>query len=118
MLVKKNTKKLPAIGDQNLQAAASVAFRIQPDAGDPPTYNSSILPCRHVRLRMDPAGKEEVAFAETATGNPRLNSDPRLFGDFELDRPAGLPLDDDCAIADCTRERNVVNMKSYKVAAP
>ena len=52
--------------------------------------DTSVLPCRYVRLIMKAARKEVLAVLWCGTDQPIADCCSGLFGDLELDRPPGL----------------------------
>jgi hypothetical protein len=70
-----------------------------------------------MRLTANAARKEVSAVSACSMCLPISDCGPRLFGDLELDRPAGLPLDDRHSVLHPAAEAHVANPEPHEVAA-
>ena len=66
---------------------------------------------------MDPTGKKKAPIADFEHHQPILDRRPRLLREFELDRPAGLLLDDRRAVAQSPADAQIVDLQTDEVAA-
>ena len=80
--------------------------------------DAGVLPRRQVRLSPQTARKQISALASVDGGEPLADSNAGLFGDFELNRSAGLFLDYRCSIANPPACAHVVDLEPNEVAAP
>jgi hypothetical protein len=78
----------------------------------------SVLSCRDVRLIMKAAREEVLPVPWNAIGDPIADCCSGLFGDFELDRSAGFPLDHRGAVPDSAPDAHVVDLEPHEVTAP
>jgi hypothetical protein len=69
-----------------------------------------ILPCREVRLRAEAAREEVLPMPRLDLGKSGSDRGSGLFGDFELDRPARLFLNDGGAVSDPTAGADIVDL--------
>jgi hypothetical protein len=70
-----------------------------------------------MRLSPQTVGEQISAFASIEGGKPLADSDTGLFGDFELNRSAGLLLDYRCPIANPPARAHIVDLEPNEVAA-
>ena len=80
--------------------------------------DTGVLPCRDVRLVMKAARKEVLAFPWSGIGQPIADCCSGLFGDLELDRPAGFLLDYRGAVLHSVSDAYVAHPEPHEVAAP
>jgi hypothetical protein len=71
---------------------------VETDASHPAMDDPSVLACRNVGLLKDATRKEKPPLPDFENGQPILDRRTSLLGEFELDRPARLFLDDRCAV--------------------
>src|SRR5450631_671856 len=91
---------------------------VQTGASNPAMNDPSILACRNVGLLMDSAWKKKAPIADLEYRQPILDRRPGLLREFELDRPAGLRLDDRCAVAQPAAHAQIVDLQTDEVAPP
>ena len=77
-----------------------------------------VLSCRDVRLVMKAAREEVLPVHWNAIGDPIAECCSGLFGDFELDRSAGFPLDHRGAVPDSASDAHVADLEPHEVTAP
>jgi len=75
----------------------SVVFWAQSDPGHPLINKSSILPSADMIGVIGPARKDELVKRAASAFEPGQNAAAGRLKEFELNRPAGLLLDDDRA---------------------
>jgi hypothetical protein len=80
--------------------------------------DAGVLPRRQVRLSPQTAWEQISALASVDGGEPLADSNTGLFGDFELNRSAGLLLDYRRSIANPPARAHVVDLEPNEVAAP
>jgi hypothetical protein len=76
------------------------------------------LSCRDVRLVMKTAREEVLPVPWNAIGDPIADCCSGLFGDFELDRSAGFPLDHRGAVPNSAPDAYVADLEPHEVTAP
>jgi hypothetical protein len=88
----------------------AIGGAVEPGALDPGMDDPRILPGRQVRLRPEAAREEVLSFVGfdlRKLGTARCSG---LFGNFELDRSAGLLLNDGCAVSDTAAGADTVDL--------
>ena len=80
--------------------------------------NTSVLPCRNVRLVIEAARKEVVIVPWSGIGQPIVDCCSGLFGDLELDRPPGFLLDYGGAVLHSVPDAYVAHPEPHEVATP
>jgi hypothetical protein len=95
-----------------------VSRAVETGALDPTVNDPSVLSCRDVRLIMKAAREEVLPVPWNAIGDPIADCCSGLFGDFELDRSAGFPLDHCGAVPDSAPDAHVVDLEPHEVTAP
>ena len=80
-------------------------------------HDPRVLTGRKVRLREKAAREQIATVFEIDLGQPTSDRGARLLGDFELDRPSGLPLDHGGAIAHPATGAHVVDLQRDEIAA-
>lgn len=95
-----------------------VLDRVQSDAADPLTDETSVLACRQMPIR--PTTAWEQALADLSVADPKVVVDslPRYFGQLETNRPTGLPLSDVGSVNRMSVGRYVIDAESDKIVAP
>jgi hypothetical protein len=78
--------------------------------------DTGVLSGRDVRLAAQAAGEQELAASVRPIGEPIADCRPRLFGDLELDRPAGFPLNDRGTVSHLAANANVVDAQAHEIA--
>jgi len=69
-----------------------------------------ILPGREVRLRPEPAREKVPSIPGLDLGKPGSDRGSGLFGNFELNRPARLFLNDSCAVSNPAASADIVDL--------
>ena len=82
----------------------------------PPMNDAGILSRRYMPLTAQ-AAREKVSASARRMYEPIQDCRSGLFGDLELDRPAGLPLDDRRPVLHAVPDTYIANPE-YEVAAP
>src|SRR6202795_3335616 len=77
----------------------AVGRAVEPGTLDPGMDDPRILPGREVRLRPEAAREEVPSIPGLDLGKPGSDRGSGLFGNFELNRPARLFLNDGCAVS-------------------
>jgi hypothetical protein len=95
-----------------------VSRTVETGALDPTVDDRSVLSCRDVRLIMKAAREEVLPVPWNAIGDPIADCCSGLFGDFELDRSAGFPLDHRGTVPDSAPDAHVVDLEPHEVTAP
>ena len=88
----------------------AVGGAVEPGTLDPGMDDPRILPGREVRLRPEPAREKVPSIPGLDLGKPGSDRGSGLFGNFELNRPARLLLNDRGAVSDPAAGANVVNL--------
>src|SRR5439155_21479359 len=94
-----------------------VGGAVKPGALDPGMDDARILSYREVRLRPEAAREEVLSIPRLDLGKPGSDRGSGLFGDFELDRPARLFLNDGGAVSDPAAGTDIVDLQSHEVTA-
>ncbi|NJO32491.1 MAG: hypothetical protein HC869_04535 [Rhodospirillales bacterium] len=110
----RRTSKSVSSGD----GMRGVLDRVQSDAADPLTDETSVLACRQMPIR--PTTAWEQALADLSVADPKVVVDslPRYFGQLETNRPTGLPLSDVGSVNRMSVGRYVIDAESDKIVAP
>jgi hypothetical protein len=90
---------------------------VHPGALNPAMHDAGVLAGGDMRLIVDAARKDLKASICRARIQPVLQRTPGLFRDLELNRTAGLVLDDRCSISHATAGGDVVDPKAEEIAA-
>jgi hypothetical protein len=80
--------------------------------------DAGVLPRRQVRLSPQTAWEQISPLARVDGGEPLAYSNAGLFGDFELNRSAGLLLDYRRSIANPPACAHILDLEPNEVAAP
>jgi hypothetical protein len=91
---------------------------IETDRCDPFVNKACILSGTEVAHVVDPARKDEIEDRAATALQPCLQACTRLSHDFELNRPAGLLLNNRRALADLVAADDVTNLELDEIAAP
>jgi hypothetical protein len=89
---------------------------VQTGASNPAMDDPSILAGRNMGLLMDPAWKKKAPIADFEYRQPILDRCPALLREFELDRPAGLLLDDCRTVAQSPADAQIIDLQTDEVA--
>src|SRR5260370_9066832 len=95
----------------------AVGGAVQPGTLDPGMNDPCILPGREVRLRPEAAREEVVSVSGVDFGKPGSDRGSGLFGNFELDRSAGLLLNNRGAVSDPAAGADIVDLQPDEVTA-
>jgi hypothetical protein len=96
----------------------TVSRAIQTGALDPAMDDPSVLPCRDVRMIIKAAREQVLTASEGSTGKPVVDCRSGLFGNLELDRPAGFSLDHCGAVLHSATNAHVAHPEPHQVATP
>ena len=88
----------------------AVGGAVEHSALDPGMDDPRILPGRDVRLRPETAREEVSSVSGLDLGKPCSDRGSGLFGNFELNRPARLFLNDGCAVSKPAAYADVVDL--------
>jgi hypothetical protein len=88
----------------------AVSGAVEPGTLDPGMDDPRILPGREVRLRPEPAREKVPSIPGLDLGKPGSDRGSGLLGDFELNRPARLFLNDVGAVSDPTAGADIVDL--------
>ena len=91
---------------------------VQAGASNPAMDDPSVLARRNVGFLVDPAWKKKASITDFEYRQSILDRRPSLLRQFELDRPAGLLLDDRCAVAQSAADAHIVDLQTDEVAPP
>jgi hypothetical protein len=95
----------------------TVGRAVKRGALDPGMDDPRILSRREVEPRAEPAREEVLPLPGADFGKPVFHRGPRLLGNFELDRPPCLLLDDGGAVSNPAAGANIVDLQPHEVAA-
>src|SRR6266568_384278 len=95
----------------------TIGGAVKPGAFDPGMDDPCILPCREVRLRPEATWEEILSIPRVDLGKPGSDRGSGLFGDFELNRPARLFLNDGGAVWHPAASANIVDLQPHEVTA-
>jgi len=88
----------------------AVGGAVEPGALDPGIDDPRILPGRDVRPRPEAAREEVSSVPGLDLGKPGSDRGSGLFGNFELNRPARLFLNDGRAFSDPAASTDIVDL--------
>ena len=88
----------------------AVGGAVEPGTLDPGMDDPRILPGREVRLRPEAAREEVPSIPGLDLGKPGSDRGSGLFGDFELNRPARLFLDNGGAVSNAAASADIVDL--------
>lgn len=97
---------------------SAVCGTVKPDAVDPRMDDPCILSRRKVWLTPKAAWKKILSVPYLDTAEPVADRCASLFGDFELNGPTCLPLNDSSAIPYLAADADVGYTQSHEIAAP
>jgi len=95
----------------------AVGGAVEPGTLDPGMDDPRILPGRDDPPRPEAAREEVSSVPGLDLGKPGSDRGSGLFGSFELNRPAGLFLNDGCAVSNPAAGANIVDLQSDEITA-
>lgn len=97
---------------------SSILRLAQSNGSDPLINEPSILASAHVMAVVDPAWEHEVGMIASSSLQPCGQRSPNVGGNFELNWPIGLLLNDRGAVSDLGSGDQVPDLKFHEIAAP
>ena len=91
----------------------AVGAAVHPGPLDPAVHDARVLARCYVRLIMDSARKDVGAPICRSRVQPVLQRGASLLRDFELNRTAGLALDDCCPVSHVSADGDVIDPKAH-----
>lgn len=99
------------------QRVRAIGAAVHSRARDPAMHDACVLARRKVRLILNPARKGVGASIRWSRVQPLLQRDAGLLHDLELNRSAGLVLDNSRSISHVAARRDVVDAEADEIAA-
>jgi hypothetical protein len=110
----------PAVDEGRLCAAERVRpeeVRIQANARNPTRDKASVLTCRQRPVVAHVAGEQELTRPFSSDTDVRVDSLPRLLGQLESNRSAGLLLANGRTIDHMSTRRNIFDLQTDEITA-